>query len=61
MDTTLNSSKLLDTDGRPDRKFSSSRRMLLTEERPDGIPRRTNGCMGTELTNLNSSLLKAHN
>jgi hypothetical protein len=35
--------KLLDTDGRPDKKFSSSGRMLLTDERPDGIPRRPDG------------------
>jgi len=30
--------KLLDIDGRPDEKFSSSGRMLLTDERPDKIP-----------------------
>jgi hypothetical protein len=39
----LNCSKRLDTDGRPDGKISSSRRMLLTDERPDGIPRRPDG------------------
>jgi hypothetical protein len=55
-DANLNCSKLLDTDGRPDGKFSSSGRMLLTEEHPDG-------CKGNELTDLNStqSLLEAHN
>jgi hypothetical protein len=42
-DAILNYSRLLDTDGRPDRKFSSSERMLLTEERPEGIPRRSDG------------------
>jgi hypothetical protein len=62
-DATLNSSKLLGTDGGPDRKFSSSERMLLTDERPDGIPHRPDGCKRTELTDLNSaqSLLEAHN
>jgi hypothetical protein len=42
-DATLNCSKLLDTDGHPDRKISSSGRMLLTDERPDGIPCRPDG------------------
>jgi hypothetical protein len=55
--------KLLDTDGHPDGKFSSSGHMLLTNERPDGIPRHPDGCKGTELTDLNStqSLLEPHN
>jgi len=59
----LNCSKLLDTDGSPDGKFSSSGWMLLTEERPDGTPRRPDGCKGTELTDLDSpqSLLEVHN
>jgi hypothetical protein len=35
-DAILNSSKFLDTDGRPDEKFSSSGRMLLTDECLDG-------------------------
>jgi len=63
MDANLNCSKLLDTDGRPDGKFLSSGRILLTDERPDGIPRRLDKCKGTELTDLNSteSLLEAHN
>jgi hypothetical protein len=63
MDAILNSLKFLDTDGSLDGKFSSSGRMLRTEERPDGIPRRPDGCKGTELTDLNStqSLLEAHN
>jgi hypothetical protein len=43
----LNCLKLLDTDGRPEGKFSSSGRMLLTDERPDEIPRRPDGCQGT--------------
>jgi hypothetical protein len=62
-DATLNSSKLLDTQGRQDGKFWSSGWMLLTEEHPDGIPHRPDGCKGTELTDLNSaqSLLEAHN
>jgi hypothetical protein len=61
-DAILNDSKFLDTNGRPDEKFSSSGRMLLTNKRPDGIPRRPDGCKGTELTDLNSaqSLLEAH-
>jgi hypothetical protein len=59
----LNSLKFLDTDGHPDKKFSSSGRMLLTDERPDGIRRRPDECKGTELTDLNfaQSLLEAHN
>jgi hypothetical protein len=62
-DANLNCSKLLDTDGHPDGKFSSFGWMLLTDERLDGIPRRLDGCKGTELTDLNStqSLLEAHN
>jgi len=35
-DAILNSLKFLDTDGRPDGKFSLSGRMLLTDECPDG-------------------------
>jgi hypothetical protein len=35
-DAILNNSKFLDTDGRPDGKFSSSWRMLLIDECPDG-------------------------
>jgi hypothetical protein len=54
-DANLNCLKLLDTDGRPNGMFSSSRRMLLTDERSNGIPRRSDGCKGTELTNLNSA------
>jgi hypothetical protein len=42
-DATLNCSKLLDTDGLPDGKISSAEQMLLTDERPDGIPRRPDG------------------
>jgi hypothetical protein len=63
MDAKLNCSKLLDTDGHPNRKFSSSKRMLLTEECLDGIPRRPDGWKGIELTDLISgqSLLEAHN
>jgi hypothetical protein len=63
MDATLNSSKLLHTDGRPNGKFSSSGRTLLTDEHPDGIRRRPDGCKVTKLTDLNSSqcLLEAHN
>jgi hypothetical protein len=62
-DAMLNSLKFLDTDWRPNGKFSSSGRMLLIEERPDGIPLRLDECKGTELTDLNSaqSLLKAQN
>jgi len=59
----LNCLKLLDTDGRLDGKFSSSGQILLTDERPDKIPRRPDGCKGTKMTDLNSalSLLEAHN
>jgi hypothetical protein len=36
---------------------------LLTDERTNGILRRPDGCKGTKLTHLNStlSLLEAHN
>jgi hypothetical protein len=63
MDASWSSSKLLDTDGHLDGKFSSFGWMLLTDECPNGIPRRPEGCKGTELTNLKStqSLLEAHN
>jgi hypothetical protein len=56
MDAILNCSRLLDTDGRPDRKFSSFGRMLLIDERPYGYK-------GTKLIDLNSapSNLEAHN
>jgi len=59
----MNCSKLLDTDEHPDKNFSLSGWMLLTDERPDGIPRRPEGCKGTELIDLNfaQSLLEAHN
>jgi hypothetical protein len=62
-DAILNYSKLIDTDGRPDEKFSSSEWMSLSDERLDGIPRRPNGHKGIELTDLNSaqSLLETHN
>jgi len=36
MDAILNSLRFLDTNGRPNGKFSSSGRMLLTDEHPDG-------------------------
>jgi hypothetical protein len=35
-DAIMSSSKFLDTDGRPNGKFSSSGRMLQTNERPEG-------------------------
>jgi len=57
MDTTLNNSKFLDTDGMSRRKVLVVQMDdALTDERPDR-------CKGTELTILNSaqSLLKAHN
>jgi hypothetical protein len=43
MDATLNCSKLLDTDGRPDNIAMSSRQMLLTDERPDVLQGRLDG------------------
>jgi hypothetical protein len=51
------------TNGGLDGKFSSSGRMLLTDECPNGIPPRPDGCKGSKLIDLNSaqSLLKAHN
>jgi hypothetical protein len=41
--------KLLDINGRPDEKISLSGRMLLTDERPDGIPRCPDGWQGAEI------------
>jgi len=56
-DAILNSLKFLDTDGHPDEKFSSSGRnttlsgqMLLTDELPDGIPRRLEGSLGSDFS-----------
>jgi hypothetical protein len=49
-DATLNSSKLLDTDGRPDGKFSSSKQMLLTVEHPDVILSRPDGSLGSDFS-----------
>jgi hypothetical protein len=49
MDETLNYSKLLDTDGRPDEKISSSGRMLLIDKRPNGIPHRPDGLQETKI------------
>jgi len=43
MDAILNCSKHLDTDKRPDEKILSSGRMLLIDDRPDGIPHRSDG------------------
>jgi hypothetical protein len=52
-DATLSCSKLLDTDGRLDGKFSSSGQMLLTDERLDRIPHRPDGWQGTEINGVN--------
>jgi hypothetical protein len=49
---TLNSSKLLDTDGGLDWKFSSSGWMLLTDERSDGLQGRPDGCLGSDFSEL---------
>jgi len=54
-DAILNSSKFLDTDGRPDGKFSSSWRMLLTDERPDIILSPPDGSLGSDFSALKST------
>jgi hypothetical protein len=51
----LNSLKFLDTDGRPDGKFSSSGRMLLTDERPGVILSRPDGSLGSDFFELESA------
>jgi hypothetical protein len=51
-DATLNSSKFLDTDGRPDSISTSSGRMLLTEERPNGLQGRSDICLGSDFSEL---------
>jgi hypothetical protein len=53
-DAILNSLKFLDTNGRPDGKFSSGR-MLLADERPDGITHRLNGCVGSDFSEWEST------
>jgi len=45
---TLNSSKFLDTDGRPDGIATSFGRMLLTDERPDALLSRPDGSLGSD-------------
>jgi hypothetical protein len=54
-DAILNSSKFLDTDGCPDEKFSSFRRMLLTDERPDVILSHPNGSLGFDFFEMESA------
>jgi hypothetical protein len=51
-DAILNSFKFLDTDGRPDGKFSSSERMLLTDERLDVILSRPDEILGSDFFDL---------
>jgi hypothetical protein len=48
-DAILNSLKFLDTDGRSDGKFSSSGRMLLTDECPDGNTTSSRRLLGIRL------------
>jgi hypothetical protein len=48
-DAILNSSKFLDTDGRPNKKFSSFGRMLLTDECPDGNTTSSRRLLGIRL------------
>jgi hypothetical protein len=48
-DAIMNSSKFIDTDGRPDGKFSSSGWMLLTEERLDGNTTSSGRLLGIRL------------
>jgi hypothetical protein len=52
MDATLNSLKLLDTDGHPNGIAKSFGRMLLTEERPNVILGRLDGCLGFDFFDL---------
>jgi hypothetical protein len=52
-DASWSSSKLLDTKEGPDGKFSSSGRMMLwTNGHPDGISCRSNGCKGSDFSDL---------
>jgi hypothetical protein len=55
LDATLNSSKLLDTDGGPDGIDMSSGRMLLTNERPDALLSRLDGSLGSNFSELEST------
>jgi hypothetical protein len=54
-DAILNNSKFLDTNGRPDEKFSLSGRMLLIDERPDVILSRSDGSLGSDFSKLESA------
>jgi hypothetical protein len=51
-DAILNSLKFLDTDGLPNGKFSSSRRMLLTDERLDVILSCPDESLGSDFSEL---------
>jgi hypothetical protein len=54
-DATLNSSKLLDTDGHPDGITASSGRMLLTDESPDASLDCPDGNLGSDFSELESA------
>jgi hypothetical protein len=53
-DVTLNSSKFLNTYGRLDGIAKSSGRMLVIDERPDGLQGRPNGFLGFDFSELES-------
>jgi hypothetical protein len=54
-DATLNWSKLLDTDGSPDVIATSSRHMLLIDERPDALLGCPDGNQGSDFSELEST------
>jgi hypothetical protein len=59
-DATVNSSKFLNSDGRPDGIDTSSGRMLLTEERLDALLSRLDGNLGSNIREINSEYLSCY-
>jgi hypothetical protein len=55
MDASWNSSKFLDTDGRPDGIATSSEQMLLTNERPNTLLSRPDESLRSDFSELESS------
>jgi hypothetical protein len=56
-DVTVNSSKFLNSDGRPDGIDTSSRQMLLIEECLDALLSRLDGNLGSNIREINSEYL----
>jgi len=54
-DASLNYSKLLDTDGSPNDILMSSKRMFLTDERPNALLGRPDGNKGSDFSELESA------